>query len=175
MFEKPLRSATHPPPPGAATPVSGAAFPSTGDFDAMFCRLLRGNIDMVRFVEHLNVMQQLGGAVARETRPMNASARVNDVLARITEIAQHVRYQEIVDQFYSPVPTLHTFFEAIDANYGARLGRFGIVLILDQFEELFTRFVESRHDWAGIAEPASRLAAAMGTVQRVGEALSLEK
>ncbi len=126
----------------AATPVSGAAFPSTGDFDAMFCRLLRGNIDMVRFVEHLNVMQQLGGAVARETRPMNASARVNDVLARITEIAQHVRYQEIVDQFYSPVPTLHTFFEAIDANYGARLGRFGIVLILDQFEELFTRFVD---------------------------------
>jgi tetratricopeptide (TPR) repeat protein len=126
----------------AETPVRAAAFPANGDFDALFCRLLRGNIDIARFAEHFNALQQLGRVDVRETRPIDAGAHVNDVLARITEIEQHLGYQEIVDNFYSPVPTLHTFFEAIDANYGARLGRFGIVLILDQFEELFTRFVD---------------------------------
>jgi len=126
----------------ASTPLKGSAFPAKGEFDAQFCRLLRGNIDMARFAEHLTAMQQLGATAGSEARPLGRDPRVKDVLARITEAEQLVGYQEIVDHFYLPVPTLHTFFEAIGANYGARLAKFGVVLILDQFEELFTRFVD---------------------------------
>jgi len=121
----------------AETPVAGSVFPRSGEFDPVFARLLRGNIDASQLNDHLEAMRAPAAAP-----PITAATSVNELLARVAQLAAEVTYEDIVNQFYGPVPDLRAFFENIAQTYGRRYPRFRIVLVLDQFEELFTRFVD---------------------------------
>jgi hypothetical protein len=52
---------------------------------------------------------------------------------------------ELADFVDAPGIPLRAFFKRLAQDWGARAEPFGLVLVLDQFEELFTRFVDQKH------------------------------
>lgn len=119
-----------------------AAFPELpGDYEPLFCRLLRGSMDVSQFADHIVALC----AVVSDLEPTARIAgdfRMSETVDAISDVARVVTYGEILNRFYAPIPGLYEFFENIADSYGERRGKFGIVLLLDQFEELFTRFVD---------------------------------
>jgi hypothetical protein len=126
----------------ASAHVKGAAFPTFGDYDPWFCKLLRGNIIYAQFVEHLLALQELSLASFPKVNAPGREFRITELSERIAQIEEFVGYEKIINEFYVPVSDLYTFFENIVRIYGQKRSKFGIVLVLDQFEELFTRFVD---------------------------------
>jgi hypothetical protein len=125
----------------ASTVVKGSTFPASGEYDPIFCRLMRGSIEVAQLAEHLSAVQALCPNPTPPTEIGDAT-RVNALLEHLARVEEVVGYQDIVNAFYAPVPDLYTFFENITLTYGSKRTKFGLVLILDQFEELFTRFVD---------------------------------
>jgi hypothetical protein len=126
----------------ASSAVTSSVFPASGDFDPVFCRLLRGNIHVAQFREHLAAMRGLSPGDSSASLDLSEATPIGELLRSVAEIEAAVDYEKIVNQLYAPVPDLCAFFENISGSYGSLCGRFKIVLVLDQFEELFTRFVD---------------------------------
>jgi hypothetical protein len=137
----------------ASALVKGAAFPTSGDYDPWFCRLLRGNIDPSQFVEHLAALQDLILTSGLDVAQVSHEFSLGELSDRISQIENLIGYERIINEFYVPASDLFTFFENITRIYGNRRTKFGIVLILDQFEELFTRFVDPGSTHSDLSNP----------------------
>jgi hypothetical protein len=116
-------------------PASGVAMP-------YFSRLLRRSIDAVRFTEHLRLTGSFAGGPVAVPNP--ADARVDDLLALLRDPAYEAGYGELVAELTGPVGDLQSFLANLVDVWGARHSQFGLVLLLDQFEELFTLFADTR-------------------------------
>lgn len=109
--------------------------------DPYFCRLLRSSIEPDVFAEHIAVVQQTpGGTILEPTISLDSPLR--DVVSIVGDPALTTSYNKLVNELKVPGRSLRVFFEHLVETYGSRRTRFGLVLILDQFEEIFTRFVD---------------------------------
>jgi hypothetical protein len=106
-----------------------------------FARLLRGSIGVDTLEQHFQAQATLGGGAA--SWPMDGmSSSLDDIAAALSEPAFLECYESALAVAYPPVPDLQGFFQNLFDTYGTFRRDFLIVLILDQFEELFTRFVD---------------------------------
>lgn len=113
-------------------PVSGLVMP-------WLCRVLRSSVEVVTFAAHL-------AAISPGT--LDETTRLSDLAERLADPRLTTDYAQLLEALYLPIPDLRPFFENLFAVYGRRFEaasrwrRFVPILVLDQFEELFTRFVD---------------------------------
>jgi conflict system STAND superfamily ATPase len=124
-----------------ALPNAVGAIAEAGSVTPVFCRLLRSTIEIETFAEHLN-------AVCAQSEPqfssplINGRTRVGEILDLLSDPAYKEAYANLIEEMNVPVNDLSVFFEHLVEIYGRRRTRFALVLILDQFEEMFTRFID---------------------------------
>jgi hypothetical protein len=109
-----------------------------------FCRVLRSSLDADQFYEHMAAVRHAPSAV-RHLRRIGLR-RLADLIAR--DRCRSL-YSDLAEKLDPPVPGLRPFFENLLECYGGLRPRLKLVLLFDQFEEIFTRFVD-----AGPALPA---------------------
>ncbi len=137
--------------------------PGFGAVMPYFCRVLRASIELATYGAYLAGIspETMGGAITVDTR----LGRLRELLESPSFVAD---YSELVEALYLPVTGLRPFFENLfhvfaqrrQAGSGtrARWRQLSPVLIIDQFEELFTRFVDRRRQTsADEAAPSWRL------------------
>lgn len=115
-----------------------------------FCRLLRSSVELKAYSNHIHLFVGQVGASEEETDGVDGRTGARTLLARLSDGASDrvdPALGEVFDELLSvlniPVSHLRPFFENLVETYGAGRAKFGLVLILDQFEELFTRFVDT--------------------------------
>lgn len=106
------------------------------------CRLLRSSIDVSVLADHFSAM--LGRSEMRDLdNPLiKPGTKVQDLAALLASDELASGYQDLQELLNIPVPGLWPFFENLIQVYGIRRCQFALVLLFDQFEELFTRFVQ---------------------------------
>jgi Novel STAND NTPase 1 len=108
-----------------------------------FARLLRASIDIEMLEQHFRAQVTFGAAADTVLWPMaGLDTRLDDVAAGLRHPGFVACYQRALAVVYPPVPDLQRFFRNLFETYGALRRDFLLVLILDQFEELFTRFID---------------------------------
>jgi hypothetical protein len=117
--------------------IESAGFSFNGFARPLFLRLLRATLEISQYAEHLACYGVHG--ICEETRASELRAKLGSPEAR----AAHT---DLLAQVYVPVPGLLGFFENLIAVYGKKRTQFGLVLVMDQFEELFTLFSDSPSD-----------------------------
>jgi hypothetical protein len=101
----------------------------------MFCRLLHGSIDVTRFDEHVAV---LCGEPLRSAVEVAALAYAQEL-----ECERSGRtHADLVAALSGATADLRTFFEVWWDRVACDQPEYGIVLCIDQFEELFTRYAD---------------------------------
>lgn len=120
--------------------------PTSGDAIPYFTRLLRRSIDPTRYAEHVRLVGSFGRPeVARAaTGAAVGDAHVDGVLAVLRDEAYQAAYDELLAELNGPVGGLAGFFRNVVERWGRLHANFGLVLLIDQFEELFTLFTDSR-------------------------------
>ncbi len=106
-----------------------------------FCRVLQGVLDVETWAEHLRAIE---GESATEAQgpPISVSTSVRELLDWLASTLLERGYKSIVAKTNVPAIGLAEFFQNLIEVYGYRVENFALVIILDQFEELFTRFVD---------------------------------
>ena len=110
--------------------------------DPYFCRLLRKCIEVEVFGEHLVAVQQGAQVTLGAPEIISADTKVTELLSLVKDPEFLSSYERLNNELKVPGRELRVFFEHLVENYGQRRTRFGLVLILDQFEEVFTRFID---------------------------------
>lgn len=124
------------------------AMPLFGTSTPYVCRLLRASMEIGTFAAHLEAVSP---AAARSVG-LDGGVDEATPLARILDLLLCPRFEadyvELLEALYLPVPGLRPFFENLfdvdrrRTEAAGRWRRLSPVLIFDQFEELFTRFVD---------------------------------
>lgn len=118
-----------------------AASPTVETFSPYFCRLLRSSIDTDTFVEHYTATLRQDETAAAQPY-IHSSMPVTDLLEAVAGSSYLSGYNKLHNELNVPGRDLGVFFEHLISVYGSMRTQFGMVLVLDQFEELFTRFVD---------------------------------
>jgi hypothetical protein len=124
-------------------PATGFKFRQLGDVAPVFSRLLRSHVEIESLSEHLGVIWLHGGTEG-EPPQFTSETGVAELSAALASERLACGYERLFEELDVPVRDLRVFFENLCEVYGARRSRFALVIILDQFEEMFTRFVESK-------------------------------
>jgi hypothetical protein len=119
--------------------VSGASSDS-GLVNPFFCRLLRSGIEIEVFSEHLSAIT--------ESAPITGETPVAQLFELLSQQSFLSAYNKLLNELNVPGRDLSVFFEHLCEVYGQRRSQFSLVLLMDQFEELFTRFIDP-----GVAAP----------------------
>jgi hypothetical protein len=100
-------------------------------------RLLRSTCDTARYDLFIR-------AVIPRFPAITADTRLGDLRAQLHAESCTSCYRDLIADLEPPVPNLVGFFEHLWMVMSRRLppGEFAVVLILDQFEEIFTRYVD---------------------------------
>ncbi len=104
------------------------------DTQPMFCRLLRGSIDVARFDNHLTTVC---GEALRSAADISAEALATELKSERSARA----HANIRDEVSQATESLSAFFDAWWRRVARDQPGYRVVLCLDQFEELFTRYV----------------------------------
>jgi hypothetical protein len=113
-----------------------------GAIDTYFCRLLRSCVEMEVLAEHLAAVQQGDHMYHPPRAAIGGATKASELIAMLAEKQFSSAYNRLLNELKVPGRDLLVFFKHIIETYGRRRTRFAIALILDQFEELFTRFVD---------------------------------
>ena len=115
-----------------------AAFSFSGPVRPLLLRLLRATLETSQYADHLKTfLHHAGDGLIEE------STKVSELRRLLSDPATVAAYEELLGSLYVPTPSLREFFSNLIDNYGQRRPQFGLVLVLDQFEELFTLFSDS--------------------------------
>jgi hypothetical protein len=121
-----------------------SAYPLTGGalVTPYACRVIRASLDLKTAAEQWNLVRAVASGGADFT-PLEESAPIADLIAALDAPEFKAAYRSVVALLDPPGrSTLAGFFANLVAAYGQRFSRFGLVLVFDQFEEIFTRFVD---------------------------------
>jgi hypothetical protein len=113
--------------------------PETGNINPLFCRLLRSTIEANEYAEHLAAIFQV---ISEPPPEMDSHTTISDTLQIMRDPRLIAAYRETLSELNVPVNDLSVFFEYLFRIYGQKRSQFRLVLILDQFEEMFTRFID---------------------------------
>ena len=125
----------------------GSDNPGAASCTPYFCRILRMSLDIITFSDHLAALtdealifeEDNSGEILR----VDEGTRMSELLEILGSEALAADYHNLVDWLYFlPDPGLRTFFENLVEDYGQMRSSFSLTLIFDQFEELFTRFID---------------------------------
>jgi hypothetical protein len=116
--------------------VKAAALSFRGLVRPLFLRLLRATLEISQYDEHLHALLP----AAPEIREDMPASQLRGILNDPAAAAAHER---LLADLYIPAPSLTEFFANLRERYGRLRTQFCLVLILDQFEELFTLFTDS--------------------------------
>jgi len=124
-------------------------------FAPFFCRVLRSSIDEESFIEHL-------AAIAWDAKVewpllLTRGVIIKELLEILREDSVIHSYHKLFESLGTCGAGLATFFGNLITTYGARRHKFSLVLLLDQFEELFTRFVDPGPSISKVEGPSWRL------------------
>ena len=121
------------------------AYPQTGAgrVTPYACRVIRGSLDLTTAAEQWNVVLALAARGGELPQPLAERLPLRDLIPALEAPAFRSAYQSLVS-FLDPPGRCSAayFFTNLLQVYGRRFSRFGLVLLFDQFEELFTRFVD---------------------------------
>lgn len=122
---------------GAPVPMPNTTKGRVGEVKThpMFCRLLHGSIDVTRFDEHVAV---LSGEPLRSAVEVSALAFAEELRSERSAMT----HRELVDALSSASADLRTFFDVWWQRVARDQPEYGVVLCVDQFEELFTRYAD---------------------------------
>ncbi|MBO3705635.1 MAG: hypothetical protein J5X21_04395 [Candidatus Accumulibacter sp.] len=122
----------------------GARYPALdgGRVTPYICRLLRSSLDLQTVADHLAAIGTACGTVAGSWQPVRSDTRVRHLLQTLQSAACRAAYATTLDYLDLPVRELRPFIENLLHIYGSARPGFCLVLLFDQFEELFTRFVD---------------------------------
>jgi HEAT repeat protein len=116
--------------------------PQLAHFSPLFCRLLRSQIEADAFVEHLCAIRPHEPASESTQLPLSSESLLSEFDATLSDPALAADFDSLLAEVNVPLSDLSVFFKELTQTYGSRVTRFALVLIIDQFEELFTRFVD---------------------------------
>jgi len=132
------------------TPADPAelALPGFGTVMPYLCRVLRASVEIGTYGTYLATVSP--GMAAGAVTPDTPLERIRELLEDPSFVSA---YGELLESLYLPIPGLRPFFENLfhvfahrrraDSGGGeVRWRRLTPVLIIDQFEEVFTRFVD---------------------------------
>ena len=126
-------------------PVSVDSGPSQKDQYTQhpyFCRLLSACLDIKSLVEHYFAVK-LGSAPQGGSRDFDLGmGSFFNLRNMVADPGFHRAYKRLLSQLNVPISSLELFFSNLFQTYGVRRTQFKLILIYDQFEELFTRFVD---------------------------------
>ena len=121
---------------------SETAWPAVyaGSVTPFFSRLLRGSLDISRYADHVNALTANTGVALS----VNLATPSGVLAAAMTDARVRREFDSVIDGLANfSVFGLRAFFEELQVQWANRHPMFSVVLILDQFEELFTRFVDT--------------------------------
>ena len=133
-------------------PVWSPRGPEMSWVNTHFSRLLRASIDINMFSQRIAALQS--DMPEQSSLSISSSLPLSELYDLLNTPELHQAYVTLIGELDVPVPGLRGFFEHLYSEWGQRFGTFKLVLILDQFEELFTRFVDLDH--IAIATASSR-------------------
>jgi hypothetical protein len=110
--------------------------------DAYFGRLLRSTIEIEAFGEHIAAVRQAAHSTSEARVEIYEDTKLSELVALLKDDEFLSSYNKLLNELNVPGRDLSVFFEHLVETYGRRRSRFGLVLLLDQFEEVFTRFVD---------------------------------
>jgi HEAT repeat protein len=129
--------------PVEVRPMRPGSLPSQfAHFNPLFCRVLRSQIEADGFVEHLGAIRPLEPDSEPFQLPLSGESLLSELEATLSDPALAAGYGRLLAEVNVPLPDLSVFFKELTQIYGSRVTRFALVLIIDQFEELFTRFID---------------------------------
>ena len=122
----------------------GTCYPGLdgGKVTPYVCRLLRSSLDLSTVADHLAAIGTACGTGGESWQPVRGDTRVRQLLQTLEGPACHAAYTATLDYLDLPVRELRPFIENLLRIYGSVRPGFCLVLLFDQFEELFTRFVD---------------------------------
>ncbi|MBN8442883.1 hypothetical protein FG147_11070 [Thauera sp. UPWRP] len=107
------------------------------------CRVIRGSLDLARPSEQWRLVLELASTILEAPSTLSDDLLLTQVLSVLESDTYQSAYRTLLGYLDPPGDrSLCNFFDNLIQVYGSRLVRFGIVLIFDQFEEVFTRFVD---------------------------------
>lgn len=115
-------------------------FPPGLGVDTFFSRLLRSTIDVGVFARYIN------GFRRSKSSPINEHTRISHIKTLLSQRELHESYRLFLQILDVPIAGLWPFFKNLFEVYGRQIAHFNIVLVLDQFEEVFTRFVDRKNE-----------------------------
>lgn len=121
----------------ASVNVACAGIAITSQFRPLFLRLLGASLQVSEYREHVRAL------APAEMLEFDGDTRASVLIDLLRSPAVGAGYADLLGQLYSPVPSLREYFTNLRDVYGAKHTQFQVVLILDQFEELFTLFADS--------------------------------
>ena len=133
------------------------------EYYAQFTRLLGGGLKLGEYLSHVAAL--CDGPQVAGTSPPSESPSVRTVLASL-ETADQGLYQSLLSALNEPTETLALFFRRLFAVYGKWRPALRLVLVIDQFEELFTQFGQPEADEA--LPPGAGIALASCTPSGIG-------
>ena len=126
--------------------VLAAAYPRTGAgrITPYACRVIRASLDLATASEQWSLVRALAARGGDAPEPLSEAMPLSELVAALEAPAFVAAYRSLV-AFLDPPgrSTLTEFFANLVEVYGKRFSRFGLVLLFDQFEEIFTRFVDA--------------------------------
>lgn len=116
-----------------------------GMITPFFCRLLRDSTTIEAYREHCNAIAVLSKWDVEGGVPIFKETKVREIIDALSRAEMEEGFRAMLRQLNTPLPGLAAFFDNIREVYGVHRRNFSMVLIFDQFEELFTRFVDIRY------------------------------
>ncbi len=132
--------------PNLAADARAIAFRSAHDIVPGFqwatpyvARVLRRTVGVAGLLDHVRAIRQAGLGDSQPIE-LGLQSTIGDLLTVLEDPDLREAYQSLIGWLEQSPEGLRPFFENIVKTYGAAMPRCGLVLLLDQFEQIFTLF-----------------------------------
>jgi hypothetical protein len=118
--------------------AEGTAKDTDRSIRPLLYRLLRATLEVKQYGEHLDALLDPDGLSERAT--LDPRASVSGLVDLLRQERLDKMHRDLTASLMRDGTRLSTFVSQLLSRYGRRRTQFGLVLVLDQFEEVFTRF-----------------------------------